>query len=407
MATRCIKCCSSTGDPLQCGHRLCEKCITKKPGCAVQCSVCYISQGYLLLDPKKWLAKELLQHRFIVLVFYRGAWRGFCEKALKEMNEIINDVRGLGGDIFGVSSQTKEWADHVKTQWNLSFQVLSDQKNILAKKYNIRMTKKHGNLYNRIIKLAKSFQVNTEQLEDPYAYTHGLTEPGIVVLKRDGSVLYSWRGEPLPKNMLGATDRVSAKTLLATLSFYFQCEDELDSISSYVKTNAVEMYNTIILDSRIRPHFLEHLRKEYNLDLLNFVESVDRLEDKIKWNLNNPVRTFDVIRARNELVAIYITYIIDGAPHQVPLPNDIRSELNSFFIPERLEDRGYVLRQRYIMPIFAAAYRHIKKILREECLPRFIITPVFTHFGPEIISIINDKYKMQFFNYETGTLHDK
>lgn len=46
---------------------------------------------------------DLATERPTILVFYRGAWCGYCVKHLAELNDIKKDVEALGFQIFGVT----------------------------------------------------------------------------------------------------------------------------------------------------------------------------------------------------------------------------------------------------------------------------------------------------------------
>ncbi len=46
---------------------------------------------------------DLIQEKPTVVIFYRGAWCGYCTKHLAELNDIKNQVEGLGYQLFGVT----------------------------------------------------------------------------------------------------------------------------------------------------------------------------------------------------------------------------------------------------------------------------------------------------------------
>jgi peroxiredoxin len=353
-------------------------------------------QDILKMEPLKWLQSELKRHRFVVLLFYRGAWCCYCRSALAEANTILDQIRSMGGDLFAVCSQDKNETEKLRLQNELRYGIVSDAKAKLAKKYNINVTKKYSKLYEKIIKLAKSVNINTESLEADANYKYGMSQPGFVVVKNDGTVVYLWKGEPLERNKFGATDRVSAETIIDIVSFYFSCETQVNSIRSYLTRNISKVYSMVTQDPHFREKFLCHLDREYCADLLHFVESVDRIEALMKEHLNNPLKTFNYVTARNMLIDTYVTYLEPGSSHEICLPESILEQLDQYFIPCEDSYRGYRLKGSHQMPVLAPAYRHVKRVLREECLPRFAITNEFVNEGPVMIREICRKASTDF-----------
>jgi len=390
MLSQCSICCCSSGNPLNCGHRVCITCAGSSSPGSTLCILCNKSQLNLKLDPEKWIAEELKLHRFLVLVFYRGAWCSYCEDSLKGMNHILEDVRGLGGDVFAISAQQKSWADHVKAHWNLRYEVKSDIKNTLGKRFNMRTTEKHAKLYSRMIQLAKFFNLNTQQLEDSDAYKYGIVQAGFIVIKQDGTVIYNWRGEPTERNLFGATDRISAKAILDILTYYFNCESEVESIMLYAKNNLNQFYRKVVQDPKLRELFLNFLQTEYKADYLHFIDSVNRVEEKIQRKITKPLLHFDSERVRYDLIDIYNTFIVDKAPQQISFPESVYEWLEQIFIPCEYEDRGYIMNCKFNVPAFACAYRDAVKVLRNECFIRFIMTKDIVTIAPDIISALGD-----------------
>ncbi|KAL0479740.1 rpoC [Acrasis kona] len=313
------------------------------------------------------------------------------------MNSLLDYVQSLGGHVVAVSSQDNKWVKHAKMKWGIKYAVISDQRNVLAKKYNIVVTEKNDTIYKRIIRLARSFSVNTEQLEEPEGYKNGMTQAGLVVIKNStNKVAYHWKSEPQEKNLYGATNRVSAKTVLNSINFYFRCEDEVDSIKTFAFQNLNALYNTVVNFPNVRPLFLEHLKKEYLLDLLLFVEEVDKIENRIKQQLNRPLCSYDALTVRNMTIDVYKTFILSGSEHEIILPEMMRDELSSVFVPYDDDDRGYFICSRLNTPIFASSYRHAKKILKEESLVRFAITEEFVQQGQSVITELSEKNKAVF-----------
>jgi peroxiredoxin len=83
---------------------------------------------------------ELLTHGPVVLYFYRGEWCPFCNLALRAYQRILPQIRALGASLVAVSPQTPEHSLSTVEKKELTFTVLSDVGNIVARKYRLVFT---------------------------------------------------------------------------------------------------------------------------------------------------------------------------------------------------------------------------------------------------------------------------
>lgn len=143
-------------------------------------------------DPTTWLAEQTAQRPLTVLVFFRGDWCPFCQAYLKEMNgAFVEKVRAAGGELVAVTSQSESAADGAKEAWGLSYPVVSDPRNVLARARGAAITPKS----------------ETALADHPSEYPEGMAQPAVIALDGEGEVLFRWAIDPSEANLGGASDR--------------------------------------------------------------------------------------------------------------------------------------------------------------------------------------------------------
>jgi peroxiredoxin len=83
---------------------------------------------------------ELLKHGPVVLTFYRGDWCPWCNLTLHAYQRILPQIQALGASLVAVSPQTPEHSLSTVEKKELTFTVLSDVGNIVARKYRLVFT---------------------------------------------------------------------------------------------------------------------------------------------------------------------------------------------------------------------------------------------------------------------------
>ncbi|WP_339323314.1 peroxiredoxin-like family protein [Paenibacillus sp. FSL W8-0194] len=73
----------------------------------------------------------------VVLTFYRGSWCPFCNIQLRAYQQLLPDIKKLGGQLIAVSLQSPDNSLSHKEKEELTFQVLSDLNGRVADSYRI------------------------------------------------------------------------------------------------------------------------------------------------------------------------------------------------------------------------------------------------------------------------------
>jgi peroxiredoxin len=80
---------------------------------------------------------DLLKRGPVVLSFYRGHWCPFCNLELLALQESLPKIRRLGADLVAISPQTPDNSLYTAEKRGLSYEVLSDAGNHVAKHFGL------------------------------------------------------------------------------------------------------------------------------------------------------------------------------------------------------------------------------------------------------------------------------
>ena len=78
---------------------------------------------------------DLLKEGAVVLSFYRGTWCPYCNLQLKQLQEILPQLKEMGANLVAISPQNPDASLDMQQKNELEFEVLSDVGNIVAKHY--------------------------------------------------------------------------------------------------------------------------------------------------------------------------------------------------------------------------------------------------------------------------------
>ena len=78
---------------------------------------------------------DLLQKGKVVLTFYRGSWCPYCNLQLSQYQQILNEINEKGASLVAISPQNPDASLGIKEKNELQFEVLSDNGNIVARKF--------------------------------------------------------------------------------------------------------------------------------------------------------------------------------------------------------------------------------------------------------------------------------
>lgn len=76
----------------------------------------------------------------VVVTWYRGAWCPYCNIQLREYQKAMPELTALGANLVAISPQTPDNSLTTQQKNELSFNVLSDKSNAVARQYGIAYT---------------------------------------------------------------------------------------------------------------------------------------------------------------------------------------------------------------------------------------------------------------------------
>lgn len=79
----------------------------------------------------------LLNKGSVVIAFYRGAWCPYCNRELRALQNNLEDIQKKGATLVAISPQKPDFSLSTAERRNLTFEVLSDVGNKVARKFKL------------------------------------------------------------------------------------------------------------------------------------------------------------------------------------------------------------------------------------------------------------------------------
>ncbi len=304
------------------------------------------------------------ENRFTILVFYRGSWCSMCKDQLCKINPLYSKIKKLKGEIIAISAENYDTSIETFSDLALSYPLISDEKNNLAKKYKVELTERKTNLWDKLFNLTKQYGGNYSRMAKNNTYQDGMSQPAIVVFDQKGEVIFSWKKFPAMKNYYGAIDRMAVEDVLNIVEFMLS-PSFLESNLRVKDGQNSELFEHIITTPKLKEKFVAHLKKESNYELLEFVDDVVDFQ-----KLTMPE---DKTRVSNFL---YDNYIKDSSPKELNLANQVRNNLVKYFENEN--------KTEVKTELFNDALIQAKTILFTDCFKRFQKTREFFDMVKEV-----------------------
>ena len=130
-------------------------------------------------------SRELLARGPVVLSFYRGDWCPYCNLELRALQERVAEIEALGARLVAVSPQTPDATIDTVTRNKLTFEVLSDTGNTVAKSFGLDFE-----LAEELRPIYKNWGADLEKLngDPPFSLPMAAT----YVIGSDGTIIESF-----------------------------------------------------------------------------------------------------------------------------------------------------------------------------------------------------------------------
>jgi peroxiredoxin len=149
-----------------------------------------LKEGEQMLDftlPDPHLRPVTLSHLLkqgpVVITFYRGVWCPYCNLTLQAYQQILPELQALGASLVAISPQTPDSSLSTAEKGELTFAVLSDVGNQVARQFGLVFTIDEvvRDAYRRVGAELSGFN-GTESWELPIPGTFIVDQTGIVRL---------------------------------------------------------------------------------------------------------------------------------------------------------------------------------------------------------------------------------
>ena len=126
--------------------------------------------------------KTLLKEGPVVISFYRGEWCPFCNLELHALQEALPKISELGANLVAISPEKPDSGIIMTEKNKLTFPVLSDYKNVVARQFGIvfRVGDELQNLSRNVFKNDLAVRNGEDSYELPVPATFIVDSKGII-----------------------------------------------------------------------------------------------------------------------------------------------------------------------------------------------------------------------------------
>ena len=127
---------------------------------------------------------DLLKKGPVILTFYRGGWCPFCNRQLKSYQDHLAELRAKGAELVAISPQLPEYTLSTTEKDALTFPVLSDVGNQVARTYGLVFK-----LADAVVPIYQAFGIDLVKQNGDGSFE--LPMPGTYLIGQDGTILLS------------------------------------------------------------------------------------------------------------------------------------------------------------------------------------------------------------------------
>jgi len=127
---------------------------------------------------------DLLKNSKVVLTFYRGSWCPYCNLQLAHYQNLLTEIHALNAELVAISPQTPDESLNIKEKNELGFEVLSDNGNIVTKKYTT-VFKNGDTPINTMTELG--FDFDSHYSDD----SRELPVPAVFIIEKNGTISFA------------------------------------------------------------------------------------------------------------------------------------------------------------------------------------------------------------------------
>lgn len=126
---------------------------------------------------------EHLNNSLVILNFYRGGWCPYCNLELNALQKMVPEFNKLGAKLVAISPEVPDHSLTTQEKNDLSFDILYDKANKLAKQFGLVFT-----LPSSIQSIYDSFGIDVSGHNGDDSFE--LPIPATYIINQDGEIIY-------------------------------------------------------------------------------------------------------------------------------------------------------------------------------------------------------------------------
>ena len=125
------------------------------------------------------------QGKKVVIAFYRGGWCPYCNLELRALQSVLSDIKASGAELIAITPETPDNSLSTTEKNELTFEVLSDKGNAVARKFNLVYT-----LPDELNEIYKKFGIQLDQSQGNTK--NELPISATYVVDTNGKIIYDY-----------------------------------------------------------------------------------------------------------------------------------------------------------------------------------------------------------------------
>lgn len=130
-------------------------------------------------------SKELLKKGMLVVSFTRGSWCPYCNLEISALQKVYPEIKKLGAELVSISPSRQEKYSEMETKHSLTFNLLSDEGNEVARKFGLVFE-----LDEELKPLYKKMGIDIPEHNGDESFE--LPIPATYIVNQSGEIIYSY-----------------------------------------------------------------------------------------------------------------------------------------------------------------------------------------------------------------------
>jgi len=128
---------------------------------------------------------RLLERGPLVISFYRGAWCPYCNLEMQALQKALPEIKAAGASLIAIAPELPEHAGEIRDKGNLTFPLLHDWQNKVARQYGLVFT-----LPDTLRPIYENFGIDLSKSQGNASFD--LPLPATYIVRADGVVAHTF-----------------------------------------------------------------------------------------------------------------------------------------------------------------------------------------------------------------------